>query len=93
MANDAYPLPATPQASPKSAVPALIMEAAEPVSSLPQTDTDDAGIIFSNEALDPDYDDFSQFALSLGGDATEWTERDPFAFDDYVAMDDFTVAA
>lgn len=94
MVNDAYPSPTTPQASPKSAVPAPAIEAADPLSSLPETSTEDTGLLFSsNGSLDPDYDDFSQFALGLGGNTTDWTERDPFTFEDFVAFDDFTAAA
>jgi hypothetical protein len=36
--------------------------------------------------LDPDYTDFSQFALNLGN----VSERDQFGFEDFVAVDEFT---
>lgn len=92
---EAYPSPDTPQASPKSLapLPAPVLETAEPVCSVPQSELDDAGLLFSNNSLDPDFDEFNKFALGLGGNVNEMQERDLFAFDEFVTLDDFTVAA
>ncbi|KAJ5328210.1 hypothetical protein N7452_008600 [Penicillium brevicompactum] len=44
---------------------------------------------FVSGELDPDYTDFSQFALNLSSDMPH--ERDqPFGFDDFLAVDEFT---
>lgn len=44
-------------------------------------------VMVSHEELDPDYNEFSQFALGLGNSSL--SEREPFGFDDFVALDDF----
>lgn len=49
--------------------------------------TKDGETVFSHEELDPDYNEFSQFALGLGTSSP--TEREPFGFDDFVALDEF----
>lgn len=64
---------------------------------VPQTDVEtlgknDEGILFTQDVLDPDFDEFSQFAMGLGT-TTELPERDGFGFDDFVTLDDFTTAA
>ncbi|KAJ5157376.1 uncharacterized protein N7482_008476 [Penicillium canariense] len=46
------------------------------------------GVMVSHEELDPDYNEFSQFALGLGGNSS-LQEREPFGFDEFVALDDF----
>ncbi|OQE15425.1 hypothetical protein PENSTE_c028G02412 [Penicillium steckii] len=38
--------------------------------------------------LDPDYNEFSQFALGLGGNSS-FSDRDAFGFDEFVALDEF----
>lgn len=45
------------------------------------------GVMVSHEELDPDYNEFSQFALGLGN--TSLPEREPFGFEEFVALDDF----
>ncbi|KAF3394144.1 hypothetical protein F1880_005257 [Penicillium rolfsii] len=45
------------------------------------------GLMVSHEELDPDFNEFSQFALGLGN--TSLPEREPFGFDDFVALDDY----
>jgi hypothetical protein len=45
------------------------------------------GVMVSHEELDPDFNEFSQFALGLGN--TSLPEREPFGFDEFVAMDDY----
>lgn len=45
------------------------------------------GVMVSHEELDPDFNEFSQFALGLGN--TSLPEREPFGFDEFVALDDF----
>lgn len=44
-------------------------------------------VMVSHEELDPDYNEFSQFALGLGN--SSMSEREPFGFDDFVALDEF----
>jgi hypothetical protein len=50
------------------------------------------GTMVSHEGLDPDFTDFSQFALHLGNSTVPLSDRDQhFVFDDYLAVnDDFT---
>jgi hypothetical protein len=48
------------------------------------------GIMVSNEGMDADYSDFSQFALHLGNSTMPLSERDTFGFDDFIAVDEFT---
>lgn len=100
---NAYPSPSTPPRSPKStalepeqaptsvagAVPApqpVVMEESLDTSAI------EGGMFFSHNALDPEFDDFSQFALDLGN-GTELSERDGFRFDEFLTLDDFTAAA
>lgn len=92
---EAYPSPDTPQASPKSLapLPAPVLDTTDAVCSAPQAELDDAGLLFSGNSLDPDFDEFNQFALGLGGNVGDLPERDLLAFDEFVALDDFTVAA
>ncbi|KAJ5911440.1 uncharacterized protein N7473_000743 [Penicillium subrubescens] len=45
------------------------------------------GVMVSHEELDPDFNEFSQFALGLGN--TSLPEREPFGFDEFVALDDY----
>ncbi|CAI7656887.1 hypothetical protein N7533_002743 [Penicillium manginii] len=49
--------------------------------------TKDGETVFSHEELDPDYNEFSQFALGLGTSSP--LEREPFGFDEFVALDEF----
>lgn len=48
------------------------------------------GIMVSNEGMDADYSDFSQFALHLGNSTVPLSDREPFGFDDFIAVDEFT---
>lgn len=48
---------------------------------------DGDGVMVSHEELDPDFNEFSQFALGLGNSSLQ--ERDFNVFDEYVALDDF----
>ena len=93
--DEAYPLPDTPQASPKSVapLPAPVLETTDLGCSAPQPELDDAGLLFSSNSLDPDFDEFNRFAMGLGGNVKDLPERDLLAFDEFVALDDFTVAA
>ena len=45
------------------------------------------GVMVSHDGLDPDFNEFSQFALGLGN--TSLPEREPFGFDEFVGLDDF----
>lgn len=45
------------------------------------------GVMVSHEDLDPDFNEFSQFALGLGNSSLQ--ERDLNGFDEFVALDDF----
>jgi hypothetical protein len=45
------------------------------------------GVMVSHEELDPDFNEFSQFALGLGNSSLQ--ERDLNGFDEFVALDDF----
>ncbi|KAJ5585098.1 uncharacterized protein N7459_004898 [Penicillium hispanicum] len=47
------------------------------------------GVMVSHEPLDPDFNEFSQFALGLGNSSNPLQEREPFGFDDFVAIDEF----
>lgn len=52
---------------------------------------DGDGIMVSHEGMDPDFSDFSQFALHLGNSSVPISDREqPFGFDDFLAVDDFT---
>lgn len=87
---DAYSSPSTPPQSPKTTSVGV------GTMGVPQPDVktigkNDDGVLFAQE-LDPDFDEFSQFALGLGN-TTEISEREPFGFEDFVTMDDFTAAA
>ncbi|KAJ5748198.1 uncharacterized protein N7511_009894 [Penicillium nucicola] len=48
------------------------------------------GIMVSNEGMDADYSDFSQFALHLENSTVPLSDREPFGFDDFVTVDEFT---
>lgn len=45
------------------------------------------GVMVSHEELDPDFNEFSQFALGLGNSSLQ--ERDFSGFDEFVALDDY----
>ncbi|KAJ5625642.1 hypothetical protein N7510_001951 [Penicillium lagena] len=52
------------------------------------------GIMVSHEELDPDFNEFSQFALDLGNSShPHLGEREPFGFDEFVALDDFATVS
>lgn len=87
---DAYSSPSTPPQSPRTTSVSV------GTMGVPQPDAEtlgknDEGILFA-QGLDPDFDEFSQFALGLGT-TTELSEREPFGFEDFVTLDDFTAAA
>ncbi|TQB76848.1 hypothetical protein MPDQ_006625 [Monascus purpureus] len=53
----------------------------------------ESGLMVSNcEGFDPDFDDFSRFALGLGSNIID-TPAEPFFFDDFVSFDDYAMAA
>ncbi|KAJ5085424.1 hypothetical protein N7532_010195 [Penicillium argentinense] len=56
-------------------------------TTVPTTKEDD-GVMVSHEELDPDYNEFSQFALGLGGNSS-LQERESFGFDEFVTIDEF----
>lgn len=45
------------------------------------------GVMVSHQELDPDFNEFSQFALGLGNSSLQ--ERDFSGFDEFVALDDY----
>ncbi|CAG8098401.1 unnamed protein product [Penicillium salamii] len=45
---------------------------------------------FVSGQMDPDYTDFSQFAFNLGTTGLPHEREQPFGFDDYIAVDEFT---
>lgn len=49
-------------------------------------------LMMSHEKLDPDFDDFSQFALALGDDSG-MRELDGFGLDEFVSADEFAAMA
>ena len=53
----------------------------------PSFKTEGDGVMVSHEELDPDFNEFSQFALGLGNSSLQ--ERDFNGFDEFVALDDF----
>ncbi|KAJ5679038.1 hypothetical protein N7462_007282 [Penicillium macrosclerotiorum] len=55
--------------------------------STPPTKEEGDGVMVSHEELDPDFNEFSQFALGLGNSSLQ--DREPFGFDEFVALDDF----
>ncbi|KAJ5960164.1 uncharacterized protein N7479_007314 [Penicillium vulpinum] len=80
--SDFCPTPSTPL-SPTTAAAHVTMP---PVGKV-----DGDGIMVSGEGMDPDYTDFSQFAFHLGNSTVPLADRDqPFGFDDFIAVDDFT---
>jgi hypothetical protein len=85
---DAYSSPSTPPQSPKTT---SVGTMGVPQTGVETLGKSDEGILFSQE-LDPDFNEFSQFALGLGT-TTELSEREPFGFDEFVTLDDFTAAA
>lgn len=98
-----YPSPNTPPRSPKSTAlePEQVPISVAGPAPTPQpgmmeegldTSAIEGGMLFSHNALDPEFDDFSRFALDLGN-GTELSERDGLRFDDFLALDDFTAAA
>ena len=48
------------------------------------------GYLVSNDGMDSDYSDFSQFALHLRNSTVGPSEREAFGFDDSIAGDEFT---
>ena len=48
------------------------------------------GILVSNEGMDSDYSDFSQFALHLRNSTVGPSDREPFGFGDSIAVEEFT---
>ncbi|EAW08064.1 uncharacterized protein ACLA_027890 [Aspergillus clavatus NRRL 1] len=49
-------------------------------------------VAFSQDELDPDYDEFSRFAWGLGSNGP-MQDRETLGFDDYVALDEFAAPA
>ncbi|KAJ5084475.1 hypothetical protein NUU61_009054 [Penicillium alfredii] len=81
---DFCPTPNTPL-SPTTAAHA--MPVAAPVSK----EEGDDGVMVSHEDLDPDFNEFSQFALGLGN--TSFGDRETFGFDELVTLEDFTTVS
>lgn len=52
-----------------------------------KVEANDDGLMVSHEELDPDFNEFSQFALGLGNSSLP--ERDFSGFDEFVALDDY----
>lgn len=52
-----------------------------------KVDAEGNGVMVSHEGLDPDFNEFSQFALGLGNSTLQ--EREFSGFDDFVALDDY----
>lgn len=50
------------------------------------------GVMVSHEELDPDYNEFSQFALGLDGNSS-LQDREPFGFEDFVTLDEFATVS
>jgi hypothetical protein len=50
------------------------------------------GVMVSHEELDPDFNEFSQFALGLDGNSS-LQDREPFGFEDFVALDEFATVS
>ncbi|KAJ5947207.1 hypothetical protein N7466_000222 [Penicillium verhagenii] len=50
------------------------------------------GVMVSHEELDPDFNEFSQFALGLGGNSS-LQDREPFGFEDFVTLDEFATVS
>ncbi|OQD75231.1 hypothetical protein PENDEC_c008G00126 [Penicillium decumbens] len=57
------------------------------VQTDPLFKTEGNGVMVSHEELDPDFNEFSQFALGLGNSSLQ--ERDFNGFDEFVALDEF----
>ncbi|CAI7580978.1 unnamed protein product [Penicillium glandicola] len=80
---DFCPTPNTPLSPTTAAVHATMSPPVGKVNS--------DGIMVSHEGMDPDYNDFSQFAFHLGNTDVPLSDRDqPFGFDDLITVDDFT---
>ncbi|KAF7712058.1 Uncharacterized protein PECH_004716 [Penicillium ucsense] len=57
---------------------------------VPKMDGDGGeGLMVSHEESDPDFNEFSQFALGLPTGSGSFSDREPFGFDEFVALDDF----
>ncbi|KAJ5785536.1 uncharacterized protein N7503_010748 [Penicillium pulvis] len=50
------------------------------------------GVMVSHEELDPDFNEFSQFALGLDGNSS-LQDREPFGFEDFVTLDEFATVS
>jgi hypothetical protein len=85
---DFCPTPHSPM-SPTAAAAQMSMPAPVKTESGNGNGNED-GIMVSNEGMDADYSDFSQFALHLGNSTVPLSDREPFGFDDFVAVDEFT---
>ncbi|KAJ5908928.1 hypothetical protein N7495_001610 [Penicillium taxi] len=56
------------------------------IQGMPQPKEEAEGLMVSHEGLDPDFNEFSQFALGLDSSPQE---RDNYGFEEFVALDDF----
>lgn len=77
---------ATPDFCPTPNTP-LSPTAVGTAHAAPAAKVEGDGVMVSHEELDPDFNEFSQFALGLGNSSLQ--ERDLSGFDEFVALDDY----
>lgn len=79
---DFCPTPNTPL-SPRA------VATAQPVSTAKEGD----GIMVSHDQLDPDYNEFTQFAMGLDHGSHSFQDHDTYGIDDFVMLDEFVPVA
>ncbi|KAJ5760559.1 hypothetical protein N7520_007715 [Penicillium odoratum] len=62
-----------------------------PTAVTAQNAKNEEGVMVSHEELDPDFNEFSQFALGLGDSSLQ--DREPFGFEDFVTLDEFATVS
>ncbi|KAJ5648048.1 hypothetical protein N7490_004420 [Penicillium lividum] len=62
-----------------------------PTAVTAQNVKNEEGVMVSHEELDPDFNEFSQFALGLGDSSLQ--DREPFGFEDFVTLDEFATVS
>lgn len=62
-------------------------------TSVPAAKDEGDGIMVSHDQLDPDYNEFSQFAMGLGNSSNPLQEHESFGLDDFVILDEFGAVA
>lgn len=62
-------------------------------TSVPPVEEKNDGLMVSHDQLDPDYNDFSQFAMGLDHASDPLQEHETYGIDDFVVLDEFVPVA